>query len=146
MNQDISKFKLIDFVGYSISEEIDFAKYVYMCGAHRFVERENMFNPLTKRKDVKYKFKEYILNECSKITFPLYVISIPKKSYLMYEVSSSVSVWVCYTEETHRKLGYMELLLKELMLMYPEKTISIDTCNLELKRKCSSLGITIFKK
>lgn len=144
MNDEISNSSLNDFIHYAMKSNIDFAKITYACCAYDFVDKRRYRN---NGEEIEiYKFKEICYDTAYLKVFPRYVLSIGDRSYLMYELQEEITVWVCYTDEKHRRRGYMTRLLKSLIQMYPNTKITVDTFNESLRKICKSLGIALFRQ
>lgn len=146
MNENITHIKLDDFIKFSQENRIDFAKYTYNCGAHKFVDQTCETDWKTDRFISTYNFKEIYLNKNNYGPYLYYVLSIIGKTYLMYEARDEITIWVCYTEKKYRNNGHMGKLLKYLIELYPEKRMTIDTFSESLRNICTNLGINLFKR
>jgi hypothetical protein len=128
----------------------NFAKITYNCGAICFVHKSNDWNHETGELLQSYEFHEPVLDdeEFGDWKYTYYVLFVPNKSYLMYEIEENkITTWVCYTEEIERGQGYMTDLLKELISIYPQKKIMVDTFDEGLTNICSNLKqIELFRQ
>jgi hypothetical protein len=146
MNTEISQNTLIDFIEIAKKYNFDFARCTYDCHAEMFIEQPTRDFDRAARKYIKtYKFKEHFLKQENFASYPYYVLSISEKSYLMFELHKEIMIWVCYTEENHRRNGYMFNLLKEVKVRYTTKKITIDTADKSLRRSCLNIGINLLK-
>lgn len=146
MNKEITHERLVDFIEADKNSHIDFAQHTYKCGATGFVDQSYDFDPQVNKSVWSYKFKDLYLKPEKFEYYPYFIISIPEKSYLMYELNSEIFVWVCYTEEHHRGKDYMAALLNFLINKYPEKEITVDTFNESLRELCIDIGINLFQR
>jgi GNAT superfamily N-acetyltransferase len=146
MNAEVSHTRLIHFVEIAEKNNIDFAKITYNCGARNFVD-------ITDEVDYghidiairTYKFKECYTDIRFIEFMPYWILSLYNRSYLMYELHDTITIWVCYTEEEYRGKGYIKQILKSLIEKYPNMDITIDTYNESLCNICKSLGIVLFR-
>ncbi|MCW8924503.1 MAG: hypothetical protein OQK69_12905 [Gammaproteobacteria bacterium] len=146
MSEEITRGRLVDFIEANQGKDIDFAKYTYKCGATDFVDQSYDFDSRINKSVWSYKFKEFYLNPYGFEFYPYFVISIPGKSYVMYELNSEITVWVCYTEEQDRGKGHMTELLMFLKRKHPDKQITVDTFNETLRKLCLNIGINLFER
>jgi len=146
MIEKITHSRLPDFVEANKSSGFDFAQYTYDCGATSFVDKSREFHREKNKSIWIYRFNEYYLNPKNFHVYPYFVIAVPEKSYLMYEIGDEISVWVCYTEKNHRKHGYMKELLKYIKDKYRDKLIIVDTYNESLRKLCIDNGLSILEK
>ena len=148
MSQIIQNQKLTNFL--KMYKYNHFAKVTFNCGAICFVHRSDDWNHETGELLQSYKFHESVLDDedFGDWKYTYYVLFIPNKSYLMYEIEENkITTWVCYTEEKERCQGYMTSLLKELISIYPKKKIIVDTFNEGLANICFNLKqIELFRQ
>lgn len=143
---DIQHHSLTEFIPIAESMGIDFPQYAYVCGATKFIEHIRELNQNSWEFVPHYRFKEEYIESGIFSHLPLYVLWLPNISYLLYDKYSEISIWVCYTEETHRKKGHMRTLLEELKKMYEGRKIVIDTYNPTLRRYSEEVGFELFSK
>ena len=146
MNKEIKHENLVGFIEANKDSQIDFAQYTYECGATDFVDQSYDFDPRVNKSVWSYKFNEFYLKLENIGYCQNFVIFIPEKAYLMYELTDDIFVWVCYTEESHRGKGYMTELLSYLKSKYTNKRVTVDTYNESLRELCIKTGINLFAR
>lgn len=134
---EISDITLRDFI--NINPDVEIGEMVVECGAaHQLLKTACE----TQRDNWSQLFYDRVLEGYPNGQYR--IIYVPSYSYILYfQCSSSIQIWVAYTEPSHRKLGYMSLLLTELTKKC--QLIEIDTPNKSLETLALKLGIKLFE-
>jgi|GEM_PF-1415244 len=143
MDSEIKYYKLYEFISVADRDNIEFARYTYYCSARKFVIETVDHHPITEAQIRSYEFADFYLAPNQFSTYNYHVLAILGKSYLMYEISDEIFIWVCYTEEGYREKGHASNLLSRLKETNPEKIIKTDTYNKSLEKICMRLGIQL---
>ncbi|MBA1420949.1 MAG: hypothetical protein FAF03_08885 [Epsilonproteobacteria bacterium] len=132
MDSNIVTETLYDFL--LNKNKLYYAKIMRTCGCVRFVDKE----PNEDYTGYDYIFKSGFVENYSE---ELNILYIENRSYLIYEIEESkILTWVCYTEDSYRRKGYMLKLLKKLSDKYPKYHISVDTFDKGLIQLCNDIN------
>lgn len=142
----IEEYRLQEFISLAAEREIDFAEYTHKCGATDFVDSSYGYDSSIGKSVFSYQFKDFYTNPRFSSVSPYFVLALMGISYLLYEVSDEIMIWVCYTEKDCRGQGNITTLLKHLKGSFPESDIVIDTYNESLRGICNQLSFRTFRE
>ncbi|EJD6044945.1 hypothetical protein M0J40_RS20225 [Providencia rettgeri] len=140
----INRYHFSDFLLEAEKNQIDFGLYLIESNASKFCKVKSQFD-LDDNQKIWFEVKE--IYKTKQKYLPYYVISIIKKSYILYEINfeaNRIILWACYTEKKHRNHGYMVQLLKYLKCFHKDMDILVDTENQFLIKICEKLKIEKF--
>jgi hypothetical protein len=139
MTEQIQTCKFIDFIKIAHKNKIDFAKIMLECGAATFLGID------FSKPNYPYVIKKELLDESSYCKYPYYVTYYPYKSYVMFEISERILLWVGFTEVKERKKGYMTQLFKSIIEQFSNKEVVGDSHDKNMIQICESLKIKMHK-
>jgi len=132
---NIKNERLID----TTINEFELAEAFYNGGFFPLVYREQKYNYETDEIFFNYSLEKELCED--------YFLMSTKKGFICYsldEKEKEVCLWSCYTYPQYRKQGNMTFLFKELQKKYPDKTLSLDTDNIELAQIAKKNGSVSF--
>lgn len=148
MEQKIEQYELWEFIERTNSDGPDFAYIMKACSARKFIDSKYDYDIRVGKQVWSYTFKDMFLSPQKFRYYPYFVTALPKKSYIMWELSKEINeifIWACFTETNERKHGHINKLLTHLRHQHPSHIVKTHTFNESLIRICQNIGIELFE-